>query len=588
MAGIKSLLKKKTWTGEEVGKLLFASLANDIKMQRGEADAPLLTTEEFDAIAGNLSYNTTQLHIYYAYHDAYKFVIEGFNRCGGLYHQFCHGYYKMYITLHNCLRSNFLQQSLDKSPLIVTKKQYSRLESKTRDYLRSFSASYIDLFFDILNYFLRDDIDDVPGDIKEALDEAKKVSAKGSSYYDAYNKSFYYGYYEFTDGTRSDDFSLDDCIKVLGIKGVGPDSVLSKWMFKTGELFFKGPDYARQFVKETVGKEINLSDEELKNTLQSYIKSGVNSLDDENISKAIELFATGKNNYPTWHYYETPPDDLSLFDMLPLYVDIKNENIDGFKLLKKETPQVFKSLKSYIEGILPSVRKIKAAQYDEPCATWGELADIGCAAYAALTEPDEQQIIDTFYEDGPEGEVARRAGMSFEGIAILQNASGPNINEQGEYEKQTSQFLNAYSSIGFGIDNENNDVIHNCAKGIATSMRYLYCYNTLIDILSDVYKVKDIRIAKYNMDELEGKIYTYNFILYMAYSRVYGSDEESERKRSKIKNAFRDIDCNSFKPSNEAVARVRREMEELGTSDEARRNFQYYDIYVKKLLNEEV
>ena len=589
MAGIKSLLKKKTWTGEEVGKLLFASLANDIKMQRGEADAPLLTTEEFDAIAGNLSYNPTQLHIYYAYHDAYKFVIEGFNRCSGLYQQFCHGYYRMSLTLHSCYRDNVLQKSLDRSPLIVTQSQYSRLKAKTIENLRSLSLSYINMFFDILDYFMRDDIKDVPDEIKTALEDAKKTSAKGSSYYNDYNKSFDYGYYELADGTKSDDLSEEEWWKALGLDGrVDVRSNLSRGVVKTNELFFKGPSYARQFVRETIGEEIDLSDEELERYLEPYAKNEFSSRKIKPISEALEVFVTGNRNTLTWRYYDTPPDDLSLFDVLPLYCDDGYDSKKVFKLLKDEAPQVFKSIKNYIESILPSVKSIKAAQHTKPCTTWGEMADLGCATYIYYTEPSELNIIETFYEDGPQGEAARRAGMSFNGIAILQNDSCSDLDEQGNYTRQTREFLNAYGSLGSSLDNKEKTSLLSCVKNISTSMKYLYCYNILIDMLVNVYGVKDIYVAKYDIDELEEKLRAYNSILYMTYASVYGNDEEKKRKRQSIKEAFKEIDYNAFKPSKEAVDRVRREMEELGTTDEARRNFQYFDIYVKKLLNEEV
>ena len=37
---LKNLLKKKGWTGEEVGKLLIASMLNDIKQQGQKALYP--------------------------------------------------------------------------------------------------------------------------------------------------------------------------------------------------------------------------------------------------------------------------------------------------------------------------------------------------------------------------------------------------------------------------------------------------------------------------------------------------------------------------------------------------------------------
>lgn len=52
---LKNLLKKKGWTGEEVGKLLIASMLNDIKQQGQQDKEPLFSQSDFEKMESSLT-----------------------------------------------------------------------------------------------------------------------------------------------------------------------------------------------------------------------------------------------------------------------------------------------------------------------------------------------------------------------------------------------------------------------------------------------------------------------------------------------------------------------------------------------------
>ena len=97
---IKSLLSKKGWTGEEVGKALIASLLNDIRYQ-GQEHELLFTQADFDKMESSLSTDRDYL-AYGVYRDIYSSIVDTYNRGQGLYQQFYNGYYR-YVMHLQCI-----------------------------------------------------------------------------------------------------------------------------------------------------------------------------------------------------------------------------------------------------------------------------------------------------------------------------------------------------------------------------------------------------------------------------------------------------------------------------------------------------
>ena len=95
---INRLLKKKGWTGEEVGKLLIASMLNDIKQQGQAEKTPLFSQKDFENMESSLTSDYDYL-TYGVYRDLYSSIIDSFNRGKGFTSNFLTAFHAFLQTL---------------------------------------------------------------------------------------------------------------------------------------------------------------------------------------------------------------------------------------------------------------------------------------------------------------------------------------------------------------------------------------------------------------------------------------------------------------------------------------------------------
>ena len=77
---LDKLLKKKGWTGKEVGQLLIASMLNDIKQQGQGEKTPLFSQADFEKMESSLNSDFDYLS-YGVYRELYSSIIDSFNSC---------------------------------------------------------------------------------------------------------------------------------------------------------------------------------------------------------------------------------------------------------------------------------------------------------------------------------------------------------------------------------------------------------------------------------------------------------------------------------------------------------------------------
>ena len=111
---LKNLLKKKGWTGKEVGQLLIASMLNDIKQQGQGEKTPLFSQSDFEKMESSLTSDRDYIS-YGVYRDLYSSIIDSFNRGQGLYQQFYNGFSRLFTELREVENADNAQKSIDGS-----------------------------------------------------------------------------------------------------------------------------------------------------------------------------------------------------------------------------------------------------------------------------------------------------------------------------------------------------------------------------------------------------------------------------------------------------------------------------------------
>lgn len=592
---LKNLLKKKGWTGEEVGKLLIASMLNDIKQQGQQNKEPLFSQSDFEQMESSLTSDRDYIS-YGVYRDLYSSIIDSFNRGQGLYQQFYNGFSRLFAEFREVENADNAQKSIDDTPLIMTESQYNRLEAEAVKTLSGYKDSFCALMFHCLDNFLEADeayIKEEAPAIWEALEATKKIPATGNRFLPLYNETYGEGYYSLPDGRRSDQMTGEEWQKTLeeDINGETVQHYNQNRLIKSYELYFKGAKAIRAELLERTGKAPDLTDEELEEALEDTIdyvgRAGFNP-NAEQIAEALD-FST-----PTeWHTYEEPPEGLTLYDLLELYPEefrgaFEADEKEALKHFKKDAPALYDALKAYIESKVPQARGLKPNQLHKDIISWGELVTTGLIGCSELIQPDDRQIIDiaTRGEDTTENKSKRlRTGLN--GIAILKHPAPFQMDEQGDYIEQKSPlhfFQSLYTLEGDGdkiaeIQGYTDNLIY-------PALGYLYAFNALMDIIGGVYDLPELaEVAHFDTTLFERKMSGFNGMLYLFYHDVYGNEEEQERKRAIIKEVFSPLEADTLKPSQEAITEITEELTKLGLSSDARKKLKYLDAFIDRLMN---
>ena len=606
---LKNLLKKKGWTGEEVGKLLIASMLNDIKQQGQQDKEPLFSQSDFEQMESSLTSDRDYL-TYGVYRDLYSSIIDSFNRGQGLYQQFFNGFSRLFAEFREVENADNAQKSIDNTPLIMTESQYKRLEAEAVKTLSGYKDSFCALMFHCLDNFLEADeayIKEEAPAIWEALEATKKIPATGNRFLPLYNETYGEGYYSLPDGRRSDQMTGEEWDIALARelserynysandKQPMPKTIIENCLQhrlgKSYEFFYKGAEATRELILEKTGEYTTLSDKEIIKILDNIINGmGLDSYDKK--EKQIEK-ALGYETPIEWHTYEEPPEGLTLYDLLELYPEefrgaFESDEKEALKHFKKDAPALYDALKAYIESKVPQARGLKPNQLHKDIISWGELVTTGLIGCSKLIQSNDSEIIDiaTRGEDTTENESKRlRTGLN--GIAILKHPATYQMDERGDYIEPKSPLLffrDLYSLEG-NIDKI--AILHGYIDNlIYPALGYLYAFNSLMEIIGKVYDLPELaEVAYYDTSLFESKMRGFNGMLYIFYHDVYGNEAEKQHKRAIIKEAFRPLEADTLKPSQEAIEEVTAELTKLGLSSDARKKLKYLDAFIDRLMN---
>lgn len=605
---LDKLLKKKGWTGKEVGQLLIASLLNDIKQLGQGKKTPLFSQADFEKMESSLNSDFDYLS-YGVYRALYSSIIDSYNYGEALCQQFYNGFSRLFSVLREVQIADNIQKAYDDTPLIMTESQYKRLKAEAVQTLRGRKESYYSLLFYILEKSL-DAGDEAPEPIRTAIEATKEIPAEKITFSRSYNEQMGEGYYSLPDGRRSDQMTSEEWQKALEeeflrthkltINGepASTEETIREYnrdrRIKSYELFFKGAKAIREFVLERTGKELDGTDEEIEEALNDILNDTIDYVGKARYNPNAEKIAEalGFSTPAEWHTYEELPEGLTAYDLLHLIAesssDEETDEKKHLKAFKTEYKELYTALNAYIEENVPKARGLKPNQLYKDIVSWGELADAGIIGYSSRIQPDDREIVQiwTEGEDTTENKSKRlRAGRR--GIAILRNPASYQTDENGDYIEEKSPlpfFLSLYTLEGDGDKiAEINSYIDNL---IYPALNYLYAFNSLMGIIGKVYDLPELEeVARFDTRIYESNMSGYNGMLYLFYHNVYGNEEEKQRKRAIIKKIFRPLEADTLKPSQEAIEEVTAELTKLGFSIDAWKKLRYLDAFIDRLMN---
>jgi hypothetical protein len=604
---VNRLLKKKGWTGAEIGKLLIASFLNDIQQYGKEEKKLLFSQSDFEEMESTLTSDRDFL-VYGVYKNLYSGIIDSYNRGQGLYQQFYNGFYRLLNNFQNVQYADELQRSLDFTPLIMTESQYKRLKADAIQKLREQKDSYYSLIFFLLEKFL-DAGEETPEPIKRAIETTKKEPAKNKIFSSSYNELMGEGYYSLPDGRRSDQMTKEQWHKALKQENLKDQDLtielestiedlakdikeFAQTRFtKSCKLFFKGADAIREFVLKKTGETLGNTDEEIEEALSDVM----NQKEEPRYRSSADKIkkALGYDTLGEWHVYEELPEGLTSFDLLEQIIDsaqyVNTDPKKHLKTFKTDYPELYKTLNAYIEENIPQARGLKSDQLYKEIISWGELADAGIIGYKDRIQPNEKEIVQIWTEgENTTESKTKRFRENNGGIAILKNPSKSQIDENGDYveENPLNDFFQSQNLYSLEDDEEAQQSIYRYIHNlIYPAIRYLYAFNALMKILEEVYDVENLAEGtRLSTTYIELEMENYNDSLYRFYFAVYGNEVEKRKKRTIIKEIYHPLETGALLPTKEAIEEVKAELIKLGFSSNAKKSLQYLDTFIDHLM----
>lgn len=583
MADINKLLKKKGWTGVEVGRLMIYSIM-EASRSMGK-DEPSLSQSDFDKLVHALS-SQRDLKDYSYFTILYNSLQMSNSVSQGYIQQFEHGFRRLLNTVAGCETSEDIAKKSDYQPVVMTPEQYLRATELAEQHNRAMVTTFCDLIFYTMEYFSEQE-DDAPDEIKEALELCKGRSASGNRYLEKYNSIKGYGYHELADGTRSDTMTQEEwheAVKTRGYNGSEDESLMdvlerrsTKRVLTAYKLLYRGTDAIKDFYKEKTGEDLAMTDEELAsvpNAIETVLTMGSSELNhpSEKLRKLLECM--GWDNAYSWHTYDDVPEDTSMFDMLEVYMEVYRENGDKPKEMltafKEDYPELYKAIISYLEAKLDSAKGLKPSQYYDDLFTFGELADNEVIDCAEVVKPDnhiKSNILDAYLEEHPVSDkesfsLHKRAMLC--GIAIMNDTPSPLLNT---YLADAFPYVMCVDDIGDKVSAQSS-IAFALNELIYPAVQFMYGYNALLGIIGRLYDIPDLEyVLGADTVTLDERTLSYNSILYTLHFDVYGDPEEKERKRSIIREYLPEIDLERFKPKEETIKAVEEELRHKGTGD---------------------
>lgn len=624
---VKTLLSKKGWTGQEVGQALMASLIHEVK-NLGKDVKPLFTQADLDRMENSL--NTRPDYISYGvYQSIYSAVVDGFNKGQGLYQQFYNGFYRYMMLLQQATKIEQSLKEAENYPLVMTQSQYDRIAAHVLAENRSIPVTFRQLFFELLEDYIDsyslEETEGIPEAIITALENAKEEPVTNERILENYNTDTGWGYYQLPDGRRSDQMEKEKW-----------QEIITKEWLKDYELFIDGEPASPE---ETLGQknsdrherglmllyegvesverelerlELSLPDgmtrAEFMERLERFIITREEYMETERVIDLGEVLHTLLNNRKTasstWHYYQEPPADLSKLDVLEEAIDRYKGNLShrlqageqveeiseaaAFTEFRKDYPALFSALKEEIERLLPQAKGLKVSQYNKDISTYGELADQGSTLYQACLTVSQIEIA-KYYLTQPGNTYGKRRRALQGGIAIIQEPFNRHrVDEQGDYIEFSDPFSLFLSIDAISESREHREGLVTFRETlIKPALRYLYAYNSVVDLIGKAYEIEGIESLKLGLSTFESKLAGMNGAIHWLYTYAYGDPAEKSRKRALIKELFLTIHPEELKPTPAAIAKTQAKVNALGLSVDAGMKLKTFDALIGSLLERE-
>lgn len=553
MLNIDRLLKKKGWTGEELGRLELANTLNMFSqsLQGIQEPVPIVSKADFRKMLDTIT-DPIEGRIYNGYISIHEWFSTAYTYATANEQQAYLNFNELMTTITNAITAESVYKYVSELPLIMTEKQYKQtVEQRTEEILAKDGETAFNLFnllVEALDYYIRQ-LQKEPRKANPLKPLKKKLEAEKVTdplILTKYNKVMKYGYLETPDGKRSDKLSSEEWAKALmpDNRPYNPEAEKERRILTHAHFMY------------TEGMSFEEAD-------SAVYKASVER---------------GETIEPTFHYYPEPPEDLNKWEILETgdlgeyYVSLWGEEREGLsyeesivadaKDFIKEYPTVVKALLEDMEQYIEGVSSIPVEEWVNQLYSWRDLYRVNAYGFREMYTDD----IAIF--DGN-----RRAQLN--GIAILKpNSIGCTRidRETGFYKAPDirnilySISLEQYFTDAEGYA-ESLEKLERAKKLLLDSLYFLKGYNLALDLIADRFKLEELEVAKLSTDNLEERIQALNSSIELLYKRIKETDYEDEELKAKklevLKDVFTPISLDGLEIPEEKIEKAKADMKDF-------------------------
>ena len=580
MLNVNRLLKKKGWTGADLGKLQTANimLAYKKALETGNPNEEgIISKADFKKMLNTLT-DPTEKRVYNGYISIQEWVSNTMQMAIAQEQQAQLQFRTLWEVLSNAITAEDIYNYIEELPVIMTEKQYKDLlEKRTHEILHpeekpdgdgiEIANNIAQLVFDVIGVYT-DLLEKDPGaknPLKPLKKKLEKEPVTDPAILDNYNKVYGLGYYTTEDGTRSDSMTPTEWRRLV-------TPVVAEYLEAT-EL----GDKEAQTIKKSIVQRRVLTDASLM-----YVEG---LTEGEAQRKRINLEARqGLLKICEWHYYEDKPEDINKWEILTsgsleeFYPYFEDGRTDGeiigvikafYNEFKEAVDTILKDIVTHYPN-LKSIEEIPVEEWIYNAYSWEELYNIDFYSFRERMVGD-MQVFD----------FNKRAILN--GIAIIRPSDlgrSRRIDAETGYYKAPDirKTLEDISLEGLFTENENYadnvEILEEARETFISSLYFLKGFNTTLDLIASLFDIEEVAIAKRNVKYFEEKVETLNSTITMLYKRIanteYEYNELKEKKLGVLKDILYPVDLSKTELPKGRIDRTKENMKDFKAFKEYR------------------
>lgn len=574
MLNIDKLLKKKGWTGSELGRLQIVTTLKGLqKVIDGEESPETVVSrtdirkmlDTLDPVEGAV-YNG-----YIAIHEWFRLTFPAATATEQAAH-LNYAKFSELITIASITEE--IYQYISELPAIMTQKQYEDLVARRKNEILHPDGEPIGFnLFNLLEQAILYEVSQTEKNprkktlLKPLKKKLEKELVTDQHILSRYNEvSGENGYFTLPDGRRSDQMTNEEWQAAVAEYGKEPTTeerqeYLRKRFFAKNDLVYSGMEETEADIKaEEVATE-GLSD-----------------------------------SFTEWHNYETPPADLNkweilkCYDLYEWYISLSGECYEGksfeeslledIEAFKKEFPELVEVILKDMERFIKGASSIPNEEWINTIYEWEDLYSMDFYDFR------KDYVSDFEIFDGN-----KRA--LFNGVAILRPSDlldrSMRINkETGYYQPPEIRGIGSrYGLEAYFTDNEdyaeNVEALETTRKQLLDNLYFMNGWNTALDLIAKAFNIEEIKVGKLRLDYLKSMIESYNALVKNLYRKIkemdYPDKELQEKKLEVLKDILCPIDLDRIKIPKEQIEKAKADMEGFKAFMEESKDLRYTLCY---------